>query len=265
MPRQRSPNRDEAKRMWLESGGKMPLKDIAAALGVLDNKGRKWKSQDNWERELKGNAPIPAKGNAPKPGAPLGSRNAVGNRGGAAPKGNTNRLTHGAYSQKLFNELLDEDTVSEIMDCPIGDSLDEIEREIRELRLIKTFYLTRITQVRKMYSGGMGVHDAVKTSHIKRNGQQGEGTITTRTMQIDDLLQPLYTELSRTQKNLSTAINNRETIINNLRRLNLEALRIQATVPGLGDEDEVGTSNFEEAMQAAVSEVWPDAEDNEND
>lgn len=65
MPRQRSPSRDEAKRMYLDSKGKMLLKDIAKAVSKRDSDIRKWKSLDKWDEELKRNAPI-AKGNAPK-------------------------------------------------------------------------------------------------------------------------------------------------------------------------------------------------------
>lgn len=65
MPRQRSPSRDEAKRMYLDSKGKMLLKDIAKAVSKRDSDIRKWKSLDKWDEELKGNAPI-AKRNAPK-------------------------------------------------------------------------------------------------------------------------------------------------------------------------------------------------------
>ena len=55
MPRQRSPNRDKAKTMYIDSKGKMLLKDIAAQLDVKDTQVRKWKSQDKWDEELKGN------------------------------------------------------------------------------------------------------------------------------------------------------------------------------------------------------------------
>ena len=54
MPRQRSPNRDKAKDMYISSKGKMLLKDIAAQLDVKDTQVRKWKSQDKWDEELKG-------------------------------------------------------------------------------------------------------------------------------------------------------------------------------------------------------------------
>lgn len=57
MARERSPNRGKAKEMYLKSKGKMKLKDIAEALGVLDTQIRKWKSTDKWEQELKGTLP----------------------------------------------------------------------------------------------------------------------------------------------------------------------------------------------------------------
>ena len=59
MPRQRSPSRDEAKRMYLDSKGKMLLKDIAKAVGKQDTQIRRWKSLDHWDGELKGNVTIP--------------------------------------------------------------------------------------------------------------------------------------------------------------------------------------------------------------
>lgn len=57
MARQRSPNREKAKEMYLSSKGEKKLKDIAAELGVLDTQIRKWKNQDKWEQELKGTLP----------------------------------------------------------------------------------------------------------------------------------------------------------------------------------------------------------------
>ena len=59
MPRQRSPSRDKAKQMYLDSKGKMLLKDIAKAVGKQDTQIRRWKSLDHWDDELKGNVTIP--------------------------------------------------------------------------------------------------------------------------------------------------------------------------------------------------------------
>ena len=48
MARKRSPERDKAHALWKESGGTLPLKDIAAKLGVSPEQIRKWKHQDGW-------------------------------------------------------------------------------------------------------------------------------------------------------------------------------------------------------------------------
>lgn len=57
MARVRSPARDEARKLYLNSKGEIKLVDIAAKLNVLDTQIRKWKSQDKWEQELKGTLP----------------------------------------------------------------------------------------------------------------------------------------------------------------------------------------------------------------
>jgi phage terminase small subunit len=53
MPRERSPNRDKAKELWLVSGKTRLLKDIAKELEVSEEQIRKWKSQDKWEADKK--------------------------------------------------------------------------------------------------------------------------------------------------------------------------------------------------------------------
>lgn len=58
MARARSPNRDKAKEIYLESNGDIKLIDIAKELNIKDSQIRKWKSQDKWDEELKGALPI---------------------------------------------------------------------------------------------------------------------------------------------------------------------------------------------------------------
>lgn len=62
MARARSPNRDKAKEIYLESNGDIKLIDIAKELNIKDSQVRKWKSQDKWDEELNGALPI-SKGN----------------------------------------------------------------------------------------------------------------------------------------------------------------------------------------------------------
>lgn len=62
MARERSPNREKAKKLYIESAGKMKLTDIAAELNIKDSQVRKWKSQDKWDENSKGALPF-ANGN----------------------------------------------------------------------------------------------------------------------------------------------------------------------------------------------------------
>ncbi|MEW9939974.1 terminase small subunit [Clostridium butyricum] len=54
MARERSPLRDKAKELYINSKGEMKLVYIAAELNLKDTQIRKWKSQDKWDNELKG-------------------------------------------------------------------------------------------------------------------------------------------------------------------------------------------------------------------
>ncbi|QOS98123.1 hypothetical protein JNUCC42_16550 [Brevibacterium sp. JNUCC-42] len=110
MAKARSPNRDKAETMYLESGGNMLLKDIAEQLGVSDSQIRKWKNQDQWESKLNSNVTNENSNVTKRVGAPEGNKNAVGNRGGAAPKRNSNAVSHGFF-RKYFP-----DDVAEIME-----------------------------------------------------------------------------------------------------------------------------------------------------
>lgn len=57
MARERNPNREKAKGIYLAAKGDIRLIDIANELKVLDTQIRKWKSQDKWEQELNGTLP----------------------------------------------------------------------------------------------------------------------------------------------------------------------------------------------------------------
>ncbi len=82
MPRPRSPNRDKAFDIWLESLGTKPLKDIATELGATDPQIRKWKNQDKWNNRMNSNV-------TKRTGAPKENQNAAGNQSDT-PIGNTN-------------------------------------------------------------------------------------------------------------------------------------------------------------------------------
>jgi hypothetical protein len=119
--RKRNPSRDEAKKQWLESGGTVTTKELAAAAGVPEARIRKWKSEDKWQQQ---NAPAPAK----KRGGQHGNQNAAGH---GAPVGNDNAETHGAYSRVHLDGL-----TAEEREYIEGLTLDAEANMLRELQLL---------------------------------------------------------------------------------------------------------------------------------
>ncbi len=140
MARERSPDRDKAKQMWLGGGGTMKLKDIAAALSISEAQIRKWKSQDHWAEELNGNVldssngntPARSNGNVTNRGAPKGNKNAVGNRGGAPPgnqnaKGNSGGAGGPFRNKKALKTGMYETIFMDALDADEQDLLDQID------------------------------------------------------------------------------------------------------------------------------------------
>lgn len=99
MARERSPERNKARQLWLDSDGQMSPKEVAEAVGVKPEQVRKWKSVDRWQAALEEQQPKRKRGGQP------GNKNAAG---AGAPLGNKNAETHGAYSAVRLCDLPDE-------------------------------------------------------------------------------------------------------------------------------------------------------------
>ncbi|MEC1682475.1 phage terminase small subunit [Bacillus mojavensis] len=82
----------------------LKYKDLAEKYGVSVNTIKSWKQRHGWER--KKGAPSEKSVHTKKGGQP-GNKNAIGNKGGAAPAGNQNAVTHGFFSKFLPEETLE--------------------------------------------------------------------------------------------------------------------------------------------------------------
>lgn len=96
MARERSPARDKARRVWLDSGGTMTARQVAESVGTTAAQVRKWKSADKWQAVLEAQKPPRKRGGQP------GNKNAAG---AGAPAGNRNAETHGAYTTVRLDDL----------------------------------------------------------------------------------------------------------------------------------------------------------------
>lgn len=129
MARPRSPNRDKAKDLWIESGRTRLLKDIAEELNVSEEQVRKWKNQDRWDKVTLPNANSNVTN---QKGGQLGNKNAVGNKGGAAPRHNKNALKTGEFETLFFDTLNQEE--KELLETIPHDKEKLLLQEIQLLR-----------------------------------------------------------------------------------------------------------------------------------
>lgn len=249
MARERSPERDKARQMWLKSDGTMKLKDIAAALSVPESRVRKWKAVDRWQDELngsaegasKGSAPIGTNGSVPKPkGAPKGNKNALGNSGGA-PSGNQNAkgnrggsggpyrnkkaLKHGMY-ETIFLDTLEEEEL-ELLEQIDTSPLVQLEEQLRMLTLQERRHMKRVKlleegltdQERKIKEELTQRKDMVPYTSPK-NGKQMQVPVLTEGMKVTEITTVITSKLDKILKQEEALVKTRD---KKLRVINLIA------------------------------------------
>lgn len=101
----------------------MKYKDLAEKYGVSINTIKSWKQRQGWQR--KKGAPSKKSVHTKKVGAPIGNKNALGNKGGA-PKRNQNAVTHG-----FFSKFLPKDTLSIMEEIQERSPVDMIWDQIQ--------------------------------------------------------------------------------------------------------------------------------------
>lgn len=250
MARTRAPEREQAKDIWLQSGGKAPLAQIADELKVPESTLRSWRSKDGWQEAL-------AQKTKKKRGAPKGNQNGKGHgapkgnqnaKGHGAKLGNKNGLKHGAFERFAFSYMSDDEkeVASEL-------EFTSVERELRstlaflkarELRLMK-----RIAQIREMgeKQKGQVLASVSKLKSEKRMGlwygdqehgytkEDGTGMYdgewldetTTNTTSVEDALNRLESELSKVQAQKVKILTQLDTMEVNRERLEIERVRAQ--------------------------------------
>ncbi|MFL0197291.1 phage terminase small subunit [Clostridium sp. WILCCON 0269] len=171
MPRQRSPNRDKAKQMYLKSKGTAKLKDIATALNVSDSQIRKWKNQDKWEETLKVTLPNKDELNSNvtkrKKGGQPENKNSKGHVS-SVPKWNKNAESHG-----FFSKIFPPETMEVVQDIMIKDPLDMLWENI----IIQYTAIARSQRIMDVKSKEEMIKE-LKKSKVKTKDRSTEKTST---------------------------------------------------------------------------------------
>ena len=250
MARKRDPRRDEAKKIWLDSGGKKVLKELASELNVSDSQIRKWKSVDKWAEELKGNVTKSNSNVTNKGGAPSGNKNAKGNKGGSPPKGNKNAIKTGEYETIFADMLSDEEKniYSNMNDDPFFILDEEIRiLKIRQYRMLKRIKdaeaglndeeVERLQQLRKVKEPSVidGKMVTVKREVLK------DVQVTRKTFRkLDDIL-AIEEALTRISNQLTKTIKQQNALLANdakLQLLKVQTEKVKASLDATnGDMD----------------------------
>lgn len=281
MARQRDPRRDQAREIWLKSNGEKLLKEIAEELGVSDSQIRKWKSQDKWAEELKGNVTNAKSNVTNRGGAPPGNQNAKGNKGNkqaSPPSGNKNALKTGEYETIFADYLTEEekDLYSNLNDDPFFVMSEEVrllkirqrrmmkriadaEAGLNERELEKLYELRgRKTLVESKKSGQkiqVEVPDLVLTEMKEHSFRKIEDVLS-----IEEALTRVSAQLQRAVKQMNEIIlnENRRTLLDRQsEKLDVEIRRLKMQIDDL-DPEEIEDDGFLAALEAEGEELWPE-------
>lgn len=280
MARERSPQRDEARKMWLDSGGKMKLKDIAAALGLGETQIRKWKSVDRWADSLKSNVTNESNSNVTNrrrgPGAPKGNKNALGNSGGApqgnqnakgnrggtgGPYGNKKAVTTGEY-ETIWLDALEEDEqklVDQVDTDPIQQADEAIKLlTIRERRMLKRIgrLMDGLTEKQRRVLSELKATKDVITVHDEKTG-------VTRTVPITRT-EMVESEIEETEYRAIDDIIKLEEALTRVQDKKLKAIELMNKLIAIDEEKQVRTAILQIELQKlqgaeGATASWTDA------
>ena len=201
MPRPRSPNRDKAFELWLESGKNRTIKDISEELGVSENQVRKWKNQDNWEnREALPNVTI-SNGNTAQTNGNVTNQSKPAKRKRGGQKGNKNRYEHGLYANPTM-DMIPQKELERLQRMDFEDEESIIIDEIILLTSRERQLMESIQRYQDQKNGLSldGVTRRVVENEGARDSRSKQVETTTRTRDVFDVIQKLQAELTKVQK-----------------------------------------------------------------
>lgn len=267
MARPRSPNRDRAYKLWLESSKNRPLKDIAEELNVSEEQVRKWKNQDKWDKVTLPNA----NSNVTKhKGGQPGNQNAVGH-GGTGPPGNKNAVTTGEF-ETLFFDCLDPEE-KELAAAVPQDKEQLLLQEIQLLTVRERRMLKRIENLRQAEGTsetasryGIAVPPGMTVTGHKAGIEKGKITDLGEYKGTLGQIQNIEDALTRVQARKQVAIDSLHRYGVDDAKLEIELMRLDLQALKLGgQETEIEDDGFLEALNAEAEDLWGDADDSEQD
>lgn len=242
MPRKPDERITQAKELYLKG---RKLIEIASQLGVPEGTVRSWKNRYKWDCNVAKEKRNVAKA---KKGAQPGNKNAVGGKGGAAPKQNKNAEKHG-----FFSKYLPEETFSIIQDIKKKDPLDILWENIQiayaaivraqQIMYVKDHEDKTIEKIEEKEGNVIGEKWEVQQAWDKqatflKAQARAQGELRSLIKQYDELLHSNYDLVTEEQK------------------ARIEQIRAKTAIISGVDEEETEDDGFLEALKSEASETW---------
>lgn len=266
MARARNPNRDKSKQIWIKSKGSKKLKDIAEELGCSASQIRKWKSQDKWEDELKGNAP---NGNSnvtnekERYQSAKGNQNAKGNPGNKRakpPPNNKNAVTHGLFAKWIPEEK--RMLMQELYESSPADILWN-NITIQYSTIVQSQLIMNVANERDDISNITRID--IDPMKIDKNGDPVRVSEQREWHMAYQRQEKLLSAQSRAMGTLSNLIKQFLSLADedDKRKLELESMRARIKLMDIkaqegGMDDEIEDDGFLDALDSEGEELWPE-------
>lgn len=239
----------------------MKYKDIAEKYGVTINTVKSWKTRYQWSKDKKkGVHTKPEKVRTQKGGQP-GNKNAVGNKGGAAPKENKNAVKTGEF-ETLFFDALEEDE-KQLINMIQLDKEQLLLQEIQLLTVRERRMLKRIEDIKRAAVNQEKEETAGMTAVKYKSGtEKDKWTDLTEYTGALGQIQAVEDALTRVQARKQKAIDSLHRYGFDDARLELEIMKVELeTLKRDPSDQEIEDDGFMAAMNEGAAEIWGDADD----
>lgn len=235
----------------------MKYKDIAEKYGVTINTVKSWKTRYQWSKDNKKGVHTKSEKVCTQKGGKPGNKNAVGNKGGAAPKENKNAVKTGEF-ETLFFDALEEDEKQLIGMIQLDKEqllLQEIQLlTVRERRMLKRIDDIKQAAEDQKDDNTLGMTAVKYKSGTEEDSMEYHGAL--------GQIQSVEDALTRVQARKQKAIDSLHRYGYDDARLELEVMRLELEIMKQDNpEQETEDDGLMKAMNGIASDVWEEADD----
>lgn len=251
----RAPNYELA---LLDYQSGMKYKDIAEKYGVTINTVKSWKTRYQWSKDKKKSVHTKKEKACTQKGGQPGNKNAIGNKGGAAPEKNKNAVKTGEF-EALFFDALEEDE-KQLISMVQLDKEQLLLQEIQLLTVRERRMLKRIEDLKRAASDQEEIKAAGMTAVKYKSGtEKDKWTDLTEYTGALGQIQAVEDALTRVQARKQKAIDSLHRYGFDDARLELEIMKVELeTLKRDNTDQEIEDDGFMGAMNDSATEIWGD-------